>query len=305
MNSTMLMAKAPSNKAAACSQAMVTSALLTMLFVILPKASDAYCVSSSVSKPLAISPIEINTYPGSSVSLGCLDGTEPILPEYAKDWCTTGTLSNISDPICGQTGPMTTCSNPEYDSIIDIFCSQGLFLLSANNGTTFVIPDEVWCVSSPKSLWVRIPGDDGKMILECPFEMTCDMTCGHDDDWCTSNEYAYGCITDSPYFFNPGSNSSEYTIADCLMEPPEYLKDVCSGIVTPEGGFVSVYSDTEAEGSTMQMDSPETSNQGVDSISEAETPEDSLAADPSSASIHACVPTFVMMSAAAYCIFYV
>ena len=167
------------------------------------------------------------------------------------------------------------------------------------------------------------------------------MTCGHDDDWCTSNEYADGCITDQPSF---AGAFSEHTITECLMEPMEYLKEVCRGIVTSEGGqmptgtpsfstqntaldsvtvstpppsastymeeetpVVPVDSGVETEGSTMQMDSSETTNQGVDSSSEAETPapEDSLAASPSSASIHACVTTFMMMSTAAYCVFYV
>lgn len=303
--------------------------LLPPPWAILPKAS-ASCAASNSVKPLERPPIQIDTlYPGSSISLGCLDGTEPIFPDgTSKEWCSTDTASTTNAAICGQSGPVTTCK-PGYYSTVDLFCPQGLYHIQARNGTRIGIPREVWCVPSPTSLWQKMAASFATFghYYFCPLEATCDMTCGHDEDWCTSDQYADDCITDDPSFASRFSDSS---IEECLMQQPQYLKEVCRGVVTPEGGqlptgtpslspqitasdSVTVSTSTSSPHSLSLIDiaKEESSVVPVDSGTETEgtleeeIPEDLLATDSSSASIHGTVAAVVIMGAVACCIVYV
>ena len=247
MKSTMLMmVKTTSNKKLHWPQPPLALALaLLPLLAILPQVSGVSCGASNWAKPLEHPPIQIDTlFPGSSISLGCLDGTEPIFPDGAsKEWCSTDdtVASTANAAICGQTGPVTTCK-PGYYSTVDIFCPQGLYHVQAKNGTRIGIPREVWCVPSAASSWQKMAASYATFghYYSCPLEATCDMTCGHDEDWCTSNEYADGCITDDPSFASRFSDSS---IEECLKQQPQYLTEVCRGIVTSEeegGGDMGV-----------------------------------------------------------------
>ena len=317
---------------------MVIVAILHLSVSILPKALAASCSSFGTA------PIQIDVHqPASSlVSIGCLDGTQPLFPAYLEDSCFAATTNtNDLNPICGQTDRVTTCKSLWYSSRVELSCSQGLYHIRSINGTTIGVPSEVWCVpSSQSSAWTKLDASFGSgKYVSCPKDGICEMTCGYDVDWCTSNEYANGCITNDPSFVgvfssNFGSSSEiPVSIEDCLKQPPEYLKEVCRGIVPSEGGETILSEDTPSlsphitvsDGFTTSTTSPsvityessvpmdsntetEEGSFGTDDVdaSDPDIPEESLSADPSNAIVHGDnVGTLVIMGVMAGYIFHI
>jgi len=180
---------------------------------------------SSMIRPLERSPLQIDTiYPESALTLGCLNGDEPIIPNSVlfDDWCSY--VDPIVGSACGMTGKAVTCQ-PTYYVSVGVFCGSGLYEVRATNGTRIGVIPHVWCVPNPSSPWEEGGSYSGGKYYNCPLGSTCDMTCGYDVDWCSSD--IDNCITHADSL-NVGKS-----IAECLSYPDNYLIEACRGIEVP------------------------------------------------------------------------